>query len=120
LSAADDPWPWRRATQGLLLDLRVTPRASREGPDGIATRDDGRPVLGLRVRAAPTDGEANAAVIALVAKALRLPGRAVEIAAGASGRRKTLLLHGEPDDLGGRLRLWLAKAGSRPGPDMPA
>lgn len=94
--------------QGLLVDLRVTPRASREGLDGIVIRDDGRPVLAIRVRANPTDGQANAALIAVVAKALHLPRGAVHIEAGATARRKTLRLDGEPAALGERLRGWLA------------
>jgi uncharacterized protein (TIGR00251 family) len=108
LSASDGPYPWRVEPQGLLVDVRVTPRASREGLDGIAIRDDGRPVLAVRVRAAPSDGQANAALIALVAKALHLPHGAVRIEAGATARRKTLRLDAEPAALAERLRVWLA------------
>jgi uncharacterized protein YggU (UPF0235/DUF167 family) len=51
-------------------------------------------VLKLRVAAAATEGAANAAVIALVAKALRVPKSAIRIAAGASARVKRLEIDG--------------------------
>ncbi|WBL37578.1 DUF167 family protein [Tepidiforma flava] len=42
----------------------------------------------VRVRAAPADGAANAAVAALLAKALGLPGREVVLVQGAASRVK--------------------------------
>lgn len=61
--------------------------------------DAGRPVLKLRVGAPPADGAANAAVIALVAKALRRPKSAVRIAAGETARVKRLEVDATEDDL---------------------
>lgn len=56
-------------------------------------------MLKVRVSAAPSDGAANAAVIALVAKALKRPRSAVRIAAGDSARIKRLEIDGAgPDD----------------------
>jgi len=46
----------------------------------------------VRVSAAPTDGSANAAVIALIAKAIGRPRSAVRIAAGETARVKRLEL----------------------------
>jgi uncharacterized protein YggU (UPF0235/DUF167 family) len=48
----------------------------------------------LRVSAAAAEGAANAAVIALVAKALKLPRSAVRIAAGETARIKRLEIAG--------------------------
>lgn len=53
---------------------------------------DGR--LKIAVTAPPVDGEANAAVIELLAKALGVPRRQVEVIAGASSRRKTVRIEG--------------------------
>ena len=53
---------------------------------------DGR--LKVAVTAPPVDGEANAAVIELLAKALGVPRRQVEVIAGASSRRKTVRIEG--------------------------
>ncbi len=57
--------------------------------------DAGRPVLKLRVAAAPTDGSANAAVVALLAKTLKLPKSAVRLVAGDTARLKRLEIDAE-------------------------
>ncbi|MFZ5717887.1 MAG: DUF167 family protein [Pseudomonadota bacterium] len=76
------------------MTVRVTPRGGRDAVEGWAADEAGRPVLKLRVAAAATEGAANAAVIALVAKALRVPKSAIRIAAGASARVKRLEIDG--------------------------
>ena len=68
--------------------VRVTPRGGRDAADGWAKDDAGRIFLKVRVRAAPSDGEANAAVIAFLAKALDAPRSAVRIVAGETARLK--------------------------------
>ena len=50
--------------------------------------------LRVRVAAAPTDGDANRAVIALLARALRVPARAVSLVHGARGRDKLVRVDG--------------------------
>ena len=66
------------------LALRVTPGA-REEAVAIA---DGR--LSLKVRARPADGEANEAVIALLARVLGVPRSSIELLRGATSREKLL------------------------------
>jgi hypothetical protein len=78
-----------------VLAVRVTPKGGRDALDGIAELADGSCVLKVRVRAAASEGEANAAVIRVVAAALGVPGRAVEIVAGGRGRVKRLQVDGE-------------------------
>ncbi len=51
-------------------------------------------MLKVRVSAAPSDGAANAAVVALIAKALNVPRSAVRIAAGETSRLKRLEVEG--------------------------
>jgi uncharacterized protein YggU (UPF0235/DUF167 family) len=67
--------------------------------EGWRSGADGRPVLRVRVAAAAADGAANAAVVALVARALAIPKSAVRIATGQTARLKRLHLAGvaEPD-----------------------
>jgi uncharacterized protein YggU (UPF0235/DUF167 family) len=50
--------------------------------------------LKLAVTSPPVDGEANAAVIELVARALGVTRGAVEITAGLASRRKTVTVRG--------------------------
>jgi uncharacterized protein (TIGR00251 family) len=87
--------PWTQAADGVALDVRVTPRSSRDAIDGIECRADGRAVLKARVRAAPLDGEANEALRRLIAKALGIAPRQVEVAAGATARVKRLRIAGD-------------------------
>ena len=74
--------------------MRVTPRGGRDAIEGWAVDAAGRPLLKLRVSAAAADGAANAAVTALVAKALGVPRSAVRIASGETARIKRLEIAG--------------------------
>ena len=94
---------WSIVPGGLRLDVRLTPRGGRDAIDGTRVLGDGRSALGCRVRCAPTGGEANAALIALLAKALAVPKSAITIAQGVSSRSKTLLIAGDGAGLGEQL-----------------
>ena len=76
------------------LAVRVTPRGGADRVEAVEFDDDGRPLVRLRVRSAPADGEANAAVIRLIAKALGVPRSSVRIARGETARTKTLEIDG--------------------------
>ncbi|MGO9048696.1 MAG: DUF167 family protein [Xanthobacteraceae bacterium] len=89
------PEPWTASADGLLVEVRLTPRGGRDAIEGIEQRADGRAVLKARVRAAPSDGEANAALCRLVAAALDVAPRDVTIAAGAASRIKRVLIKGQ-------------------------
>jgi uncharacterized protein YggU (UPF0235/DUF167 family) len=79
------------------LRLRVTPNAGRDAIEGFETLADDTEVLRLRVSAVPDKGKANAAVIALLAKSLRLPGSALTITAGHTARLKTVRIDADVD-----------------------
>ena len=70
--------------------VRVTPKGGRDAVEGWTRDAAGRPVLKVRVAAAAADGAANAAVLALVARSLKLPKSAVRLVAGQSARLKRL------------------------------
>lgn len=78
-----------------MLAVRVSPKSGRDGIDGLAETPEG-PAVKVRVRAAPADGEANAAVEAVVAEWLGLAGRQVTVARGHKSRVKMLEIGGEP------------------------
>jgi uncharacterized protein len=48
----------------------------------------------IRVAAPPVDGAANEELVRHIAERLRVPQRAVTIAQGLAGRRKTILIDG--------------------------
>ncbi|TNC15356.1 hypothetical protein FF100_04395 [Methylobacterium terricola] len=95
--------PWRITREGIEIRVRATPRGGRDALDGVETRDDGSPVLKVRVRAAPEDGAANAAVRDVLRRALGLPASAVTLAAGATARIKLFRVDGDGPALADRL-----------------
>ena len=78
----------------MLLHVRLTPRAAADRVDGWSLDADGRPVLAVRVRAAPVEGEANAALEGLLAKALGVRRSAVRVARGGASRVKAVAVEG--------------------------
>ena len=91
--------PFSETADGLLLRVRLTPRGGRDRIDGVAEDGQGGQVLRARVAAPPVEGQANAALIRLIAKATGLPRGAVRLTAGETGRLKTLALDGDPAEL---------------------
>lgn len=78
----------------MRLPVRLTPRGGRDRIDGWARDDAGRAYLKIRVAAPPVDGEANAALVRLIARTLKLPAGAVRIASGDTARIKQLEIEG--------------------------
>jgi uncharacterized protein YggU (UPF0235/DUF167 family) len=58
------------------------------------------------VTAIPEDGKANAALIKVLAKSLKLPKTAFALIAGATDRRKTLSVTGETSEILTRIEEW--------------
>ena len=97
-----DPAFLRRTASGVLIDLRVQPRARR-----IALDCDDAGVLKAAVTAPPEDGKANAAVIELLAREWRLAKSAIEVARGATARRKVLAIAGRTEDIAASIAAWM-------------
>ena len=97
------PACYRRTPTGITLHLRVTPNAGVDKIEGVQLRDDNTAILRIRVKAAPDKGKANKAVIALLAKCLRLPKTSITLASGETTRLKTLAIAGNPADLAATL-----------------
>ena len=76
------------------IPVKLTPKSSKDAVEGWDTDPDGRPVLKVRVRARPVDGEANAALVALLAKVLGVPRRDVNLARGNQSRLKMIEVSG--------------------------
>jgi hypothetical protein len=84
---------------GIGFWIHVTPRSKRPGVGG-AHGD----ALRVAVSAPPVEGQANEACARALAEAFGVARRAVEIDAGARGRRKKVAMIGEPGALERRLR----------------
>jgi uncharacterized protein (TIGR00251 family) len=73
----------------LLFTVRVVPRAARSSMLG---EHDG--ALRVRVAAPPVDGAANEVLVRVLARALALPARNVEITSGHTSKIKQVLARG--------------------------
>src|SRR5213595_2284164 len=96
--------PWRYSTQGVSVALRVTPRGGRDDIGGVERLADGRTVVKVRVRAIAEGGEANRAVMALLARALGVPKARIRIVSGVTSRLKQVAVDGDPEKLVEALR----------------
>jgi uncharacterized protein (TIGR00251 family) len=96
--------PWRYSTQGISVALRVTPRGGRDDIDGLEMLANGRTVVKVRVRAIADGGEANRAVMELLAKVLGVPKAKVRILSGTTSRLKQIAVDGDSAKLGEALR----------------
>lgn len=74
--------------------MRLTPRGGRDRIDGWASDPSGRWVLKIRVSAPPVEGEANAALEKLLAKALGLARSQIKVVSGATSRLKQVQIGG--------------------------
>lgn len=72
---------------GVILPVRATPSAKRNAIGGI---HDG--MLKISVTAPPDDGRANAAIVKLLAKSLKISKSRVQLLSGATQRQKKFLL----------------------------
>jgi len=79
----------REGAGGAVLELLVQPRSSRSR---VVGEHDGR--LKIQLAAPPVDGEANAALLAFLADALRVKRADVALLAGETGRRKRVRIAG--------------------------
>ncbi len=77
--------------EGCLIRLKVVPGSSRDAIAGVLGDR-----LKVKVAAAPEDGKANKAVCSLLAKALGIKTRDVEVESGHSSPEKTLRIAGVP------------------------
>jgi uncharacterized protein len=95
----------------VVLRVHVQPGAGRSSV--VGRHGDS---LKLRVAAPPVDGRANAAAVALIAAALGVKERDVELVSGERSRLKRFRVVGiDADDVEARLRQALAEADARVG-----
>ena len=93
------------------ITVRLQPRASKdevlgwhEAPQGETGSRNEALALRARVRAAPVEGAANAALIQLLSKRLGLSKSKISLVAGATSRNKIVEILGlSPDEIKNRL-----------------
>ena len=91
----------------VIVRVRLTPKSSKDSIDGIETTAEG-PALKARVRAVPADGEANAALLKLLAQWLGVGKSSLRLAQGGKSRVKSVEITGNADEIEARLAERLA------------
>jgi uncharacterized protein YggU (UPF0235/DUF167 family) len=79
---------------GTRLQIRLTPRGNTDRLEGWATDASGRPFLRARVAAPPSEGLANAKLVALIASRLGIAHTSVRLMKGGRSRMKMLEIEG--------------------------
>jgi len=94
---ADSPIAPTRS--GLSVAIRLSPRARSDRLLGIIATAEGGRAVKAAVKAPAQDGQANEALLQLLARAWRLPRRDLSIAVGTASRNKIVRVAGDPDEL---------------------
>ena len=91
----------RQTDQGVEINLRIVPRASKDGIQGVLGD-----ALKIRLCAPPVDGKANRALVEFLAETLDVPPSRVAILSGETGRSKRVLIAGAAEgDVRARLQI---------------
>lgn len=88
----------RKSVDGLVIRFRLTPKSSSDKVEGLVETAEGS-ALQARVRAAPSDGEANDALVRLVASWVDLPKSRISVIAGHKSRIKSVEISNAPEPL---------------------
>ena len=97
---------FRKNSDGLMLTVRVTPKASRNAIQGVMETPDGH-ALKIAVTAPADKGKANAAVLALLAKSFGIAKSHIILATGETDRRKVFRIAGDPAALTATAQTWM-------------
>jgi len=97
---------FRREAHGLTVTLKVQPKASRNAIGDVVEIPDGW-ALKVAVTAPADKGKANAAVVALLAKAFGVAKRDVTLVLGETDRRKVVHVAGDAPPLAVIAQQWM-------------
>ena len=102
------PAPFRATASGIVVEIWVMPRASRDQIGGLHGDR-----IKVAVSAPPVDGAANEAVRIALAKALGVSKSQVEVLHGHKGRQKTLAVCGDPGLLSAKAKALVGNSDQR-------
>ena len=82
--------PLRHTPKGLFLHVRATPKAGRDAVIGLMANATGQVALAVKVSKPADKGQANQAVIAVLAKAIGVSKASLRLASGETARDKVV------------------------------
>ena len=98
--------PFSPVAGGIRIRVHARPGAKRDAIEGLKPEADGGVALKVAVRAKAEAGQANAAIVKLLAGTWKLPRADFTLLVGATDRRKLFHLAGEPGALLAKLEEW--------------
>ncbi len=102
-----DGAPFAAVSGGLIVRVRLTPKAARDAIGGTAKDARGITALKATVTAPPEGGKANKALIGMLAKSWRVAKTSISVKSGLTNRQKTLLVEGDTEMLFKKLNDWM-------------
>lgn len=81
--------PFHKTKDGIAISVKVQPRSSRKGIDGVSGC-----CLEVRLTSAPVDGAANKQLIEIISEELGIKKSSIRIIKGLSSRRKVIGISG--------------------------
>ena len=84
---------------GLNFNIKVIPKAKQNYIGEIFVNSKNQKILKIYTTAAPIEGKANKAVIALLSKSWQLKKSQISIILGAKDNNKVVHISGDPKDL---------------------
>jgi uncharacterized protein (TIGR00251 family) len=91
--------PFTPTHDGLRVAIHLSPRARSDRLLGIVSTAEGRRTFKASVMARAQEGQANEALLQLLARAWRVARRDLSIVVGAASRNKIVRIAGEPHQL---------------------
>ena len=85
---------YKLTKEGIVLEVKVIPRASRNEIVGIL---DDR--LKLKIKSPPLEGRANKEIVNFFSSFLNMPKRDIEILRGTTSSHKSILFYGKGKDV---------------------
>lgn len=85
---------FRTTDTGLLINIKLTPKAKQPAFGEVIELPDGKQALKLSVKSVPEDGKANKELIDFLSKKWKIPKTNIEIISGHTSRLKTLKISG--------------------------
>lgn len=107
------PRAWQRTANGVVLHIRLQPRASRNRLVGLRGE-----AIRLALTAPPVEGAANTALLTFLAALLQVPRSSLSLLSGEKSRNKHVFVQTpSPESLLQRLEVALATLDKKEGSD---
>ena len=97
---ANSEMSWMQEKQDCLeITLRVIPRASKDGFQGLLGD-----ALKVRIQAPPVEGKANSYLLRFLSKQWKIPKSTLEILSGETGRNKRICIQNPSEELKAKIQ----------------